>query len=180
MPVGVLLLSRLIPGCNAGELYTQATGSNKDLLVELRYNDSYSSDNLNYYLKLEPNTLDFDELTVMTTEMTCSAIELIVAALRPCLNRVITIGGTSCGKPVGMIPVNCASFNVDGQDDYFGGIAADCAVVDDASVAFGDPSDQMLQAVQHYVENQVCKSSIPGPVYPFTRLTGLQANAGAI
>ena len=168
----------------------RATGLNKDLLVELRYNDKYSSDNLNYYLVPEPNTLDFDELTVMTTEMTCSASELIVAALRPYLNRVTTIGGTSCGKPVGMIPVsfcdqtlvalNSASFNVDGQGDYCSGIAADCAVVDDASVAFGDPSDPMLQAAKHYVENQVCKSSIPRPVYPFTRLTCLQASTGAI
>ena len=158
----------------------RATGSNKDLLVELRYNDKCSSDNLNYYLVPEPNTFDLDELTVMTTEMTCSASELIVAALRLRLNRVATIGAISCAKPVGMIPVNFAISNVDGQGDCCSGIAADSTVVDDASVAFGDPSDPTLQAAKHYVENQVCKSSIPGPVYPFTRLTGLQAIAGAI
>jgi carboxyl-terminal processing protease len=158
----------------------RATGSNKDLLIELRYNGKYSSDNLNYYPVPEPNTLDLYELTVMTTEMTCSASELIVAALRPCLNRVTTIGGTSCGKPVGMIPVNFASFNVDGQGDYFGGIAAGCAVGDEASVAFGDSSNSMMLAAKHDVENLICKSSIPGPVYSFTRSTGLQAIAGAI
>ena len=121
--------------------------------------------------------------------MTCSASELIVAAPRPYL-KVTTIGGTSCGKPVGIIPVsfcdqtlvavNFANFKLDGQGDYFSGVATGRAVVDDASVAFGDPSDPMLQAAKHYVANLVCKSAIPRPAYPFTRLTGLQAIAGAI
>ena len=167
-----------------------ATVTDRGLFVELRYNDKYSSDNLNYYLEPEPNTLALDELTVITTEMTCSASELIVAALRLYLSRVTTIGGTSCGKPVGMIlvnfcdqtllAVNFASFNVDGQGDYFSGIAADRAVVDDVSVAFGDSSEPMLQAAKHYVDNQVCRSSIPRPIYPFKRLSGLQAITGAI
>ena len=79
-----------------------------------------------------------------------------------------------------LLAVNFASFNVDGQGDYFSGIAADCAVVDDASVAFGDPSQPMLQAAKHYIDTQVCRSSIPRPIYPFKRLNGLQAIIGAI
>ena len=79
-----------------------------------------------------------------------------------------------------LLAVNFASFNVGGPVDYFSGIAADCAVVDDASVAFGDPSQPMLQAAQHYIDTQVCRSSIPRPIYPFKRLNGLQAIIGAI
>jgi len=166
------------------------TVPNRDLFVELRFNDKYSSENLNYYLRPEPNTLALDELTVITTEMTCSASELIVAALKPYLNRVTTIGGTSCGKPVGMIPVNfCeqtllavnfASFNVDGEGDYFSGIAAQCAVGDDTRKAFGDLSEPMLQAARHYIDNQLCQSPVARRSYPVTGLSGLQAIAGAI
>ncbi|MDC1286492.1 S41 family peptidase [Gammaproteobacteria bacterium] len=167
-----------------------ATVANSDLFVELRLNDKYTSENLSYYLQAEPNTLVLDELTVITTEATCSASELIVSALKPYLNRVTTIGGTSCGKPVGMIPVNfCeqtllavnfAGFNADGDGDYFSGISAQCPVSDDPSKAFGDSSEPMLQAAKHYVDNQLCQSTVLRRSYPVTGLSGLQAIAGAI
>jgi hypothetical protein len=60
------------------------------------------------------------------------------------------------------------------------GIAEDCAVVDDASIAFGEVSEAMLQAAKHCVDNQVCRSSVAGRFYPFTGLSGLQGIVGAI
>jgi C-terminal processing protease CtpA/Prc len=171
--------------------YIRSTvAANSDLFVELRYNDRHPSGNIEYYFQPEPGSLALDELTVITTESTCSASEIVVAALKPYLSRVTTIGATSCGKPVGMNPVNfCdktllainfAIFNADGEGDYYSGIAADCAAVDDVGKDFGDPSEPMLRAARYYVDNQVCQAMVARQPRPPTELRGLRAIAGAV
>jgi len=64
--------------------------------------------------------------------------------------------------------------------DGLSGIAADCAVVADASIAFGYLSEPMLQAAKYTVDNQVCRSSAAGRFFPFTGLNSLQAIVDAI
>ena len=164
--------------------------ANRDLFAELRYNDRYQADNINLYFEPEPGSLGVDELTVITTEMTCSASELVVVALQPYFTRVTTIGGRSCGKPVGMNPVsfcdktllavNFASYNAAGSGEFFDGLAADCPAVDDVSRDFGDLLEPMLQAAKYYVDNRVCEAVVTRPLRPAGGLRGLQAISGAI
>ena len=164
--------------------------ANRDVFAELRYNDRYQADNIKLYFEPEPSSLGVDELTVISTEMTCSASELVVVALQPYFTRVTTIGGRSCGKPVGMNPVNfCdktllavnfASYNASGSGEFFDGLAADCPAVDDVSRDFGDPLEAMLRAAKYYVDNRVCEAVAARPLRPAGGLRGLQAISGAI
>jgi carboxyl-terminal processing protease len=110
--------------------------------------------------------------------------------LRPYFNRVTTIGSGSCGKPVGMNPinfcdmtllaVNFASFNKVGEGDYFDGIPADCAAVDDVSRDFGDPLEDMLETALLYENTAACRAPPPVPSRPATEMYGLRAIAGAV
>jgi len=54
------------------------------------------------------------------------------------------------------------------------------SVGDDASMTFADLSEPMLQAAQHYIDNQLYPSAIARRFDPFTGLSGLQAIIGAI
>jgi hypothetical protein len=76
------------------------------------------------------------------------------------------------------LPGNCSGGG--GDSDGLGGIAADCAVVADASLVFRDLSDPVLQPAKQYGDSELCKSSVVGRFYPFTGLKGLRAIVGAI
>lgn len=147
--------------------YIKSTASaDTELYVELRNNGKHQADNFSFYFLPRANSLGLNEVTVITSELTCSASEQLISGLQPYFNRVTTIGSASCGKPVGMNPlefcdasllaVNFASFNASQQGDYYVGIAADCSAVDDVGFDLGDPNEPMLRAARYYVENQSC------------------------
>ena len=164
--------------------------ANNDLYVELRYNDKLQSDNFRFYFQPQQNSLGLDELTVVSSESTCSASEQVISALQPYFNRVTTIGSSSCGKPVGMDPtnfcnltmlaVNFASFNAAGQGNYFSGIPADCSATDDVAFALGDPAEPMLQAARYFIDNQTCQAAPRARQREPNLLQGLQLVSGAI
>ncbi len=164
--------------------------SNQDLFVQLRYNARYQSSNFNVYLRPLANSLGLNEVTVITTSLTCSASEQIVSALQPYFSRVTTIGSASCGKPVGQNPrnfcdktlvaVNFASFNAAGQGEYFSGIPADCSASDDPGFAFGDPGEPLLQAARFFVDNSTCPPVPRLRGWSAPMLPGLQELAGAV
>jgi len=164
--------------------------ANSETYVELRYNDKLQSNNFRYYFRPLTNSLGLDELTVVTSESTCSASEQVVSALQPYFSRITTVGGSSCGKPVGMNPVefcdltlvavNFASFNAAGQGNYFNGIAADCAASDDVGFALGDPAEPMLQAARHFIDNQSCQVAPRARQRRQNILQGLQHVSGAV
>ena len=161
-----------------------------DLYIQLRFNDKNQSENFNYYFRPMTNSLNLNELTVVTTDLTCSASEQVVSALRPYFGRVTTVGSTSCGKPVGqrpfnfcdstMLAVNFAGFNANGEGDYFSGIPADCNAVDDIAFAFGDPAEPMLTAARFFVDNLTCQIVPKSQTRSSTELQGLQGVAGAV
>ena len=115
---------------------------------------------------------------------------MVISALKPYFSRVTTIGSGSCGKPVGMNPinfcdktlvaVNFASFNSNGDGDYFDGIPADCAAIDDVSRDFGDPLEAMLQTALLYENTAACRAPPLVPARPATPMYGLRAIAGAV
>ncbi|MEM7562462.1 MAG: S41 family peptidase [Pseudomonadota bacterium] len=171
--------------------YIKSTlSSNNDLYVQLRHNDKRQSNNFNYNFKPESNSLNLTDLTVITTDLTCSASEQVISALRPFLNQVTVVGGTTCGKPVGqsadnfcdstLLAVNFGSFNANGEGDYFSGIAADCSAVDDFDVSFGDVTEPMLSAAKFFVDNQTCQVVTKAPLGSSIQLRGLQGIAGAV
>lgn len=162
--------------------------ANSEIYTELRYNDRHPQYNLAFYFLPKANSLELAEVAIISSEQTCSASEQLISGLAPYLD-VTSIGSGSCGKPVGMNPlnfcdstllaVNFASFNANQQGNYFGGIPADCAAGDDLAFALGDPAEPMLQAARHFIENRSC---LPPPLRMPTGPppTGLEALIGAV
>ena len=164
-----------------------------DLFVELRFNDRNRDSDFSFYLAPRADNLGLDRLTVITTDATCSASEQVISGLSPFLSEVTTIGGSTCGKPVGQSPVdfcdstlvavNFASYNALGQGEYFSGISPDCAALDDPRFGFGDAAEPLLQAARFHVDNAACPPArpaggrLPGRAAP---LSGLQAVIGAV
>jgi len=163
---------------------------NTDLYVALRYNDKYQANNYNFFFQPRAGSLGLSEITVISSASTCSASEQLISGLKPYLDRVTTIGSTSCGKPVGMNPqnfcdltllaVNFASFNASQQGDYFSGIPADCAATDDVGFDLGDANEPMLKAAQYYIDNQSCLSAGRGSGQKSDNPQGLEAIIGAV
>ena len=80
--------------------------------------------------------------------------------------QVVQIGDTTCGKPVGFVPVdscgttfsavNFESLNAAGAGRYWNGLAPDCAVADDLDHALGDGNEALLAAARGYVDSGAC------------------------
>jgi len=149
----------------------QPIADNTDLFTHLKFNDKYQNENTNYYFRDYSNSLNLDEVIVLTSEGTCSASEMVINALEPFIN-VTVVGSTTCGKPIGMRPqsfcsnklvaINFQSFNKAGFGDYFNGISADCAAQDDVKFDLGDINEPMLKAALDYDNNHaICVSPTP-------------------
>jgi len=145
--------------------------SNVDLFTRLKFNDKYQSRNTDYLFSQMDNSLDLNEVIVLTSDATCSASEMVINALEPFIN-VTVVGSTTCGKPIGMRPenfcsnklvaINFQSFNSDSFGDYFNGISADCAAEDDVSFDLGDTNEPMLKAALDY-DNNNAQCVVPSP-----------------
>lgn len=137
----------------------------REVFAELVYNGKYQSNSSYVFNDLLTDALDIDQLVVITTAATCSASEMIINGLDPFV-EVITVGETTCGKPVGMnpfqfcdnilLPVTFSIVNRDGVGDYFDGLPADCPAQDDPSVSFGDRLDPMLSEALYVTQNSSC------------------------
>ncbi|MCS6996778.1 MAG: S41 family peptidase [Casimicrobiaceae bacterium] len=101
-------------------------------------------------------TLNLRRLYVLTGPGTASASEAVINGLRGIGMEVITIGGTTYGKPVGQYVldncgtsynlINFVTVNHEGRAEYFDGFAPVCAVADDFSHELGDPNEALLAA----------------------------------
>ena len=113
--------------------------------------------------------LGLRRVTVLTTADTCSASESVINGLRGVDVEVNIIGGKTCGKPYGFIPVdNCGTtyfsiqfkgVNAKGFGDYPDGMAPTCTVADDLGHAVGDPAEGMLAAALSYRTTNTCPTS---------------------
>jgi C-terminal processing protease CtpA/Prc len=109
--------------------------------------------------------LGFTRLVVITSSETCSASEALVHGLAPHI-EVVTIGGTTCGKPVGFQVVRYGDMsywvvtfkdlNARGEGDYYAGLAPTCAVVEEVAHPLGDPADASFKAALHYLRSGRC------------------------
>ena len=149
----------------ASYLYTNS--SSIQLFARLQNNDKYRSRDSFYLFRSLLNQLDLQQLVVITTAATCSASEMIINGLKPYLN-VMTVGSTTCGKPVGMngyrycdqllLPVSFAVYNSNNEGDYFNGIEARCPAQDEVTAAFGDEQEAMLSAALYLSRNDACQA----------------------
>lgn len=131
--------------------------------TRLSYSVKQSSHNTSYLLA--SSLTGFSRVVVLTGKRTCSASELIVNGLKPYL-QVVTVGGTSCGKPFGFTPstscsntfsaVNFEALNASNEGRYYDGIAATCQVAENFSSQLGDPAETLTAAAASYLQTGAC------------------------
>jgi len=113
------------------------------------------------------NALALRRVFVLTGARTCSASEQLINGLRGAGISVVTVGDTTCGKPVGFLPadgqcgttfsvVNFESVNALNQGRYFDGFDATCAVAEDFTVAQGAPTDPLVATAAYYADTGRC------------------------
>jgi carboxyl-terminal processing protease len=107
---------------------------------------------------------------VLMGRRTCSASEQIINGLQGAGVQVIGIGETSCGKPLGFVPVpdgcgttysvvNFESVNRLNQGRYFNGLLASCSVAEDFTQPQGGLGDPLLQAARRMADGGSCPVS---------------------
>ena len=155
----------------ANQLSTQIAGEHVagETFVNLVYNDKNSAKNTSslFDLGVGVEQLNLDKVVVLTSAATCSASELVINALSPFVD-VVTVGNATCGKPIGMNPVqicdkvifaiNFETTNGVGEGGYFDGLPATCFAQDQIVGDWGDLQDPLLQEGLYYTNNQQCFS----------------------
>ena len=136
-------------------------------VTKLIYNDQNSNLNESFPFQSLNNSVDLDRLYVLTLEGTCSASELVINAMKPVGIEVITIGQTTCGKPIGfraidfcdktLLPASFAITNDSNEGDYFNGITATCAANDDLNSELADPNEGMFAAALYHINSGQCQ-----------------------
>ena len=153
--------------------YPSSTATTGQVYANLYFNPFISSFSDSYYtFDAEANAISLPRVFVLTGPRTCGVAEQFVNGLAP-WTQVVTLGDTTCGKPVGATPAsNCGTTwaimtfqvtNGAGTGSYYGGLPASCPVSEDLSVALGDDADPLLAGAASYADVGVCPpaSSMP-------------------
>ncbi len=129
------------------------------------HNDKYSHRDHEFKFKEMENNINLDRVFVITTSSTCSASESVINGLKPFI-EVVSIGSTTCGKPVGMYGhdfcdkhisiIEFKGINTDGEGDYFQGITPGCFAHDDLDKAIGDIQEDSFKKALYYIDNGSC------------------------
>jgi carboxyl-terminal processing protease len=138
----------------------------------LVYSDRQAASNFTYRFTTRPNALGLDRVYVLTGQRTCSASELVVNGLAPFVD-VVQIGGTTCGKPVGFVPldnrcgstvsaVNFESLNARNDGRYWDGLRPTCRIAEDWNRALGDPAEVLLAAALAHMDSGSCPAATAG------------------
>jgi carboxyl-terminal processing protease len=137
--------------------------------TRLVYSDKQSRNNFTYAYGSTTTGLNLTRVYVLTGRRTCSASELLINGLKPVVD-VVQIGGTSCGKPVGFVPldngcgstvsaVNFESLNANDQGRYWDGLVPRCPVAEDWNRPLGDTAEVLLAAALGHVDTGACPSA---------------------
>jgi len=158
------LLGDYLGGLVAQSLIFSSTEFNADRAAQ--YNETE-------LFELRGNSISLSRLVVIASRGTASASELVANGMIPHVDVAI-VGDRTFGKPVGQIglefcdkilrPTAFKLANALGDGDYFDGLPADCAAVDDLSVAVGDSLDPNMVAAMSYLDTGACPavSSLAG------------------
>jgi hypothetical protein len=136
----------------------------------LRWNDQLAaSKNQSFNFSTPTNALGLRKVYVLAGERTCSASEQVINGLRGVGIDVVVVGDTTCGKPVGFLPVanNCGttysvvnfdSVNAQNSGDYYNGLAANCPVAENFQQPVGSNADPLLSAARLMADGSSCAS----------------------
>jgi carboxyl-terminal processing protease len=161
----------------ANQLSSQIGGNNvaDQIFTSFIHNDKHSDRNssLAFALGAGVDRLNLDRVVVLMSPSTCSASELVINALSPFID-VVTVGETSCGKPVGMntaqicddmvFAINFETVNGVGAGGYFNGITAECFAQDQVVADWGNIEDPLLREGLFYLDNNRCFSQNRAPL----------------
>ena len=133
--------------------------------ASLLYNDQHADQNQTLRFASLASALGVNRVYVLAGQRTCSASELVINGLRPYVD-VVVIGDTTCGKPVGFLPisrcgttynaVNFEAVNARNEGRYFDGFAPTCAVADDLDHPLGASNEALLEAARTYALYGAC------------------------
>ena len=155
--------------------YVAASRTAGQLFTHLSFNSAHAAaSNTNFGFSNPSSALRLPRAYVLTGPRTCSASELLVNGLRPFI-EVVTIGATSCGKPVGFQStadtcgstwsvVNFESTNASGVGRYFDGLPATCKVTEDFSQTLGSRTEPLLAEAIKHADTGACSSLAAGSV----------------
>ena len=143
----------------------------------LLYNDKRAASNNHSYPFTTPiSSLGLPRVIVLTGPRTCSASEQVINGLRGAGVEVLTVGNTTCGKPVGFLPasncgrtysvVNFESVNQRNEGRYFDGFDASCPVVEDFTAAQGGAVDPLMATARVLVDGGQCAPLLNGQAKP--------------
>ena len=147
--------------------YIAGVSRNAQTYASLLYNDKRApANNATFRFGLPSAALDLRRVFVLMGPRTCSASEQLISGLRGIGVEVVTIGATSCGKPVGFLPkdncgttfsvVNFESVNARNEGRYFDGLAPACPVPDDLGQALGAVDEALLASARGYADTGKC------------------------
>lgn len=153
--VGARLASYVAGARAVGQLYAR-----------LQFRPAQSAFNLQYGFYNPGNWAGVSTVYVLSGMRTCSASEQVIHGLRGVGLEVVTVGSTTCGKPVGFSPrtycdrtfslVNFESVNATGRGGYYDGLPAVCAVPDDPRQPLGAPWENLLAAALRHADGLGC------------------------
>jgi carboxyl-terminal processing protease len=135
--------------------------------ASLLYNDKRSaSNNERYAFESRNSSLGLARVFVLTGPRTCSAAEQVINGLRGVGVQVVSIGDTTCGKPVGFLPasscgqtysvVNFEAVNDRNEGRYFDGFDASCPVAENFQVPQGDRTDPLVATASALADGAQC------------------------
>lgn len=129
------------------------------------YNEKYADLNGTQVFSSQPESLSLTRVFVLTTADTCSASEAVINGLAPYL-EVVTIGGRTCGKPIGSVSKSfqgltyaVISFRLEnsrGEGGYFNGISPTCDVAENFRAELGGAGDPLVDAALGYMRDARC------------------------
>lgn len=147
--------------------YLAGNGKTNQAFITYRPNDKYVQNAASINFINQSQALNLNRVFILQSADTCSASELVVNGLRPFMD-VITVGGTSCGKPYASIPratcgkvmnaLELEGINANGVGGYYDGIAADCPVTENISQTLGNPAEALLKTALDYVSLGSCNA----------------------
>lgn len=154
------------------------------VIAEIDFNDKHQNQNEQFIINAATNTVDVTDLVVITTDGTASASEMIINGLDPHMN-VTTVGSTSYGKPVGQSRftycdskiLRAVAFKVVNsldQGEYYTGIPADCAAVDDILNPLGAPAEASVAEALNYLDTGSCSATSVKAQYELAKRVAVQ------
>jgi carboxyl-terminal processing protease len=132
--------------------------------LKLMCNDQHTAENETFNFTTVPYPMNLTKIITICTRMTASASEDLINGLKPHLDKVICLGDTTNGKPVGMIgvayktdymfwPIAFSVVNSADGGDFYDGIAPEKYVPDDFTHDWSDRNETCLKEAIYYLEH---------------------------